>query len=167
MTPLRLTCFTAVSAVGRGLAATLDALEQQRSGLAPCSFETVDVDTHVGEVPGVDATVLPEALRGFNCRNNRLAQLTLTQDGFIDAVAASAKQWGPRRIGVFLGTSTSGMLETEFAYRGRDPKTGALGRRFRPAGAAPRRPGGGDVHGMLLECQGIRIRAAHDQRRHD
>jgi 3-oxoacyl-[acyl-carrier-protein] synthase I len=130
MTPLLLTSFTAVSSIGRGLAATLDALQRQRSGLAPCSFETVDIDTHVGEVPGVDATVLPEAVRGFNCRNNRLAQLTLMQDGFIDAVAASARQWGPRRVGVFLGTSTSGILETEFAYRTRDPNSGALPKEF-------------------------------------
>jgi hypothetical protein len=96
MTPLRLTSFTAVSAMGRGLAETLDALQQQRSGLAPCSFETVDIETHVGEVPGVDATVLPEALRGFNCRNNRLAQLGLMQDDFMAAVASSAKLIGVR-----------------------------------------------------------------------
>jgi 3-oxoacyl-[acyl-carrier-protein] synthase-1 len=126
MTQLRLTSFTAVSAMGRGRAETLDALQQQRSGLAPCTFETVDIETHIGEVPGVDATVLPEALRSFNCRNNRLALLALMQDDFMAAVAASAARWGPRRVGVFLGTSTSGMLETELAYRARDPATGAL-----------------------------------------
>jgi 3-oxoacyl-[acyl-carrier-protein] synthase-1 len=126
MTALHLTSFTAVSAMGCGLAETLNALEQQRSGLAPCAFETVDIETHIGEVPGVDATVLPEALRIFNCRNNRLAQLALMQDDFMAAVAASAAHWGPRRVGVFLGTSTSGMLETELAYRARTPATGAL-----------------------------------------
>jgi 3-oxoacyl-[acyl-carrier-protein] synthase-1 len=130
MIPLRLTCFTAVSAVGCGTAETLDSLEQQRSGLAPCAFETVDVETHVGEVPGVDATALPESLRGFSCRNNRLAQLGLMQDGFAAAVAASAGHWGPRRVGVFLGTSTSGILETELAYRARDPAAGALPKDF-------------------------------------
>ena len=130
MIPLRLTCFTAVSAVGCGTAETLDSLEQQRSGLAPCAFETVDVETHVGEVPGVDATALPESLRGFSCRNNRLAQLGLMQDGFAAAVAASAGHWGPRRVGVFLGTSTSGILETELAYRARDPAAGALPKEF-------------------------------------
>jgi len=130
MTPLRLTHFTAVSAVGRGLAETLDALEQQRSGLAPCAFETVDIETHIGEVPGVDATALPQALRGFNCRNNRLAQLALMQDGFTDAVATSADHWGPRRVGVFLGTSTAGILETELAYRARGSATGELPKDF-------------------------------------
>jgi 3-oxoacyl-[acyl-carrier-protein] synthase-1 len=130
MTPLRLTRFTAVSAVGCGLSATLASLEEQRSGLAPCAFETVDVETHVGEVPGVDSIVLPRALQSFNCRNNRLAQLGLMQDGFSEAVAASVAHWGPKRVGVFLGTSTSGILETELAYRSRVPATGALPKDF-------------------------------------
>jgi len=126
MTPLLLASFTAVSAVGRGLAATLAALEEQRSGLAYCAFETVEIQTHIGEVPGVDATPLPQRLRSFNCRNNRLAQLGLLQDGFAEAVARSAAHWGARRVGVFLGTSTSGILETELAYRARATATGAL-----------------------------------------
>ncbi|HSY08867.1 MAG TPA: beta-ketoacyl-[acyl-carrier-protein] synthase family protein [Steroidobacteraceae bacterium] len=126
MTPLRLTCFTAVSAVGRGLAETWDSMQRQRSGLAPCAFETVDVETHVGEVAGVDATALPEGLQRFNCRNNRLAQLGLVQDGFTEAVTTSARVWGPQRVGVFLGTSTAGILETELAYRRRGPASGAL-----------------------------------------
>jgi 3-oxoacyl-[acyl-carrier-protein] synthase I len=126
MTPLVLKRFTAVSAIGRGLAQTLDALEMKRSGLVPCAFETVDIETQVGEVPGVDATALPHALQAFNCRNNRLAQLGLAQDGFSEAVAQCAERWGRRRIGVFLGTSTAGMLQTELAYRDRDPATGAL-----------------------------------------
>jgi 3-oxoacyl-[acyl-carrier-protein] synthase I len=130
MIPLHLTHFTAVSAVGRGVAETLDSLEQQRSGLAPCAFETVDIETHIGEVAGVDATALPAALLRFNCRNNRLAHLGLMQDGFSDAVATIADHWGPRRVGVFLGTSTAGMLETELAYRTRGVAAGELPQDF-------------------------------------
>ncbi|MGZ5269881.1 MAG: beta-ketoacyl-[acyl-carrier-protein] synthase family protein, partial [Ramlibacter sp.] len=65
-------------------------------------------------------------LRAFDCRNNRLAQIALVQDGFEDSVRESAAQWGPSRVGVFLGTSTSGILSSEVAYRHRDPLTGAL-----------------------------------------
>ena len=39
---------------------------------------------------------------------------------------AAIARYGARRIGVFLGTSTSGILQTELAYRRRDPVTGAL-----------------------------------------
>lgn len=126
MTPVVLTHFTASSCIGVGLKQTLAALQEQSTGLAPCKFETVALDTHIGEVVGVDGQRLPERLAEFNCRNNRLAQLGLQQDGFAQAVAAAAHRWGTRRVGVFLGTSTAGILETELAYRRRDPGTGAL-----------------------------------------
>ncbi|MGO9513866.1 MAG: beta-ketoacyl-[acyl-carrier-protein] synthase family protein [Steroidobacteraceae bacterium] len=126
MRPLFLKEFTATSCIGRGLAQTLHSLAEQRSGLKICEFETVDLDTHVGEVAGVDAQRLPADLRRFDCRNNRLAELALRQDGFVEAAEETASRWGRRRVGVFIGTSTAGILETELAYRRRDPATGAL-----------------------------------------
>ncbi len=130
MKPLILTHFTATSCLGLGRAATLHALREQRSGLQRCTFETVDIPTYAGEVSGVDELVLPDALRPFDCRNNRLALLGLRQDGFLDAVQESVRRWGRRRIGVFLGTSTSGILQAELAYRRRDSTTGALPQDF-------------------------------------
>jgi 3-oxoacyl-[acyl-carrier-protein] synthase-1 len=130
MTPLLLSHFTATSCLGHGLAATLAALSAARSGLAPCRFESVVLDTQVGEVAQLDAVQLPANLRAYDCRNNRLAQLGLQQDGFQEAVRASARRWGPQRIGVLLGTSTAGILETELAYRTRDPDTGELPQNF-------------------------------------
>ena len=126
MNPLWLSHFTATSSIGRGLDQTLAALRQRRGGLAPCAFETVDLATFIGEVAGVDAVQLPAHLADFDCRNNRLALLGLTQDGFAEAVHAAIAKYGAQRIGVFLGTSTSGILQTELAYRRRDPVTGAL-----------------------------------------
>ncbi|HVS77509.1 MAG TPA: beta-ketoacyl-[acyl-carrier-protein] synthase family protein [Steroidobacteraceae bacterium] len=126
MRPLLISHLTATSCIGRGLGETAASLRAKRSGLGPCAFETVRLDTHVGEVPGVDEESLSAELSRFDCRNNRLAQLGLRQDGFMDAVRESAGRWGRRRIGLILGTSTSGMLATEIAYRGRDRATGAL-----------------------------------------
>ena len=126
MTELLLKEYTATSCVGHGRIATLEALLAQRGGLTPCTFERAEIDTWTGEVSGVDDQRLPAALHRFDCRNNRLAQLALRQDGFTEAVAQSVGRWGRRRIGVFLGTSTSGILQTELAYRRRDPTTGAL-----------------------------------------
>jgi 3-oxoacyl-[acyl-carrier-protein] synthase I len=125
-TPLRVTHFTATSCLGAGLPPMLAALAEARSGLTPCDFETVTLETQIGEVAGIDAVSLPRALRAFDCRNNRLAQLGLEQDGFHDAVEASAARWGRERIGVFIGTSTSGILETEIAYRAQAALDGAL-----------------------------------------
>jgi 3-oxoacyl-[acyl-carrier-protein] synthase I len=133
--PLVLSAFTASSCLGRGLGALRASLEAARSGLAPCAFETVELATCVGEVPGVDAAPLPGELREFECRNNRLAALGLREDGFDAAVRAAVRRHGPERIGVWLGTSTSGILETELAYRRRDPVSGALPGDFRYRGA--------------------------------
>ena len=126
MTPLLLKEFTASSCLGVGADATLHALIAQRSGLKRCEFESVNIDTYVGEVPDVDAQRLPANLQKFNCRNNRLAELALQQDGFLESVQAAACRWGRRRVGVFIGTSTSGILQTELAYRARDPDSGVL-----------------------------------------
>jgi 3-oxoacyl-[acyl-carrier-protein] synthase I len=126
MSPLLLAEYTATSSMGLGLSATLTGLMEQRSGLKPCEFETAKIDTHIGEVPGVDAQRLPADLRVFDCRNNRLAELALQQDGFFDSVQSAASRWGRRRVGVFIGTSTAGILQTELAYRARDPESGAL-----------------------------------------
>jgi len=85
MNPLVLERFTATSCIGTGLGPTLASLAAQRSGLAHCKFETVTIDTHIGEVSGVDAQPLPAQLRIFDCRNNRLAELALRQDGTVAA----------------------------------------------------------------------------------
>ena len=121
MTPLAITASTLTTALGAGREATLAALRAQRSGLAPVRFQNVPLATWTGEVDGVDAVLLPDGLADFECRNNRLAWLGLQHDGVLDAVADARARWGAGRIGVFLGTSTSGLLETELAYRRREP----------------------------------------------
>jgi 3-oxoacyl-[acyl-carrier-protein] synthase-1 len=101
-------------------------LRAGRSGLAHCDFLDVDLDTYVGRISGLEDRPVRADLAAYDCRNNRLAQLGLEQDNFIEAVAAARQRYGRDRIGVFLGTSTSGILDTELAYRQRDPVTGAL-----------------------------------------
>lgn len=126
MNTLWLSHFTATSAIGCGLDPTHTALRQQRGGLAPCAFDTVDLNTFVGEVAGVDSVRLPAHLADFDCRNNRLALLGLHQDGFMAAVETAIGRHGRRRVAVLLGTSTAGVLQSEQAYRRRDPATGVL-----------------------------------------
>ena len=92
------------------------------------------LDTCVGQIP--DAVLAPVRgdLSRFDSRNNRLAQLALRQDGFAAAAEQARRRFGPGRIGVFAATSTSGVLETELAYRRHDPHTGALPSDFEYAG---------------------------------
>ena len=125
MKALGITGSTLTTALGAGRAATLAELQAGRTGLAPARFMDVPLTTWTGEVADADTVVLPAALRDFDCRNNRLAWIGLQQDGFIGAVQRARQRWGAHRVGVFLGTSTSGLLQTELAYHRRGPD-GAL-----------------------------------------
>lgn len=133
MRPLAITHYSLVNCLGVGSEATLRALRERRSGLVPCDFEAVELDTYIGRVAGLDAQPMPPGLADYDCRNNRLAQLALEADGFAEAVASARRKHGAARVGVFAGTSTSGILAAELAYRRRDPKTGALPADFRYA----------------------------------
>ena len=124
--PLVLSELCLVTCLGAGQDATLSAIRTGRSGLSPCAFETVVLPTYVGEVAGVDSIRMCSDLSDFDCRNNRLAQMALEQDGFMRAVMVAREKYGRGRIGLFLGTSTSGILQTELAYRRRDKVTGKL-----------------------------------------
>jgi 3-oxoacyl-[acyl-carrier-protein] synthase-1 len=112
--------FTAVSAMGTGVDATRAALHARRGGLAPCDLPGMPEGIWVGRVPGLEEVVLPEALARYDCRNNRLAEVALRQDGFAEAVAEATARFGAPRVAVVLGTSTSGIAETEAAYARRD-----------------------------------------------
>ncbi len=133
MQPIYVSHYTLSTCLGSGKQANWDALMQGRTGLKPCVFETVVLPTFIGEVQGVDDITLPGHLSHHQCRNNQLAQLALEQDDFANAVRAAIATYGAGRVGVFLGTSTSGILSTELAYRQRDAATGALPGDFRYA----------------------------------
>ena len=126
MKPLAITDCTVVSALGHGRAATLAALQAGRTGLLKQDFETAALGTWLGVVAGADEVVLKPELQAHDCRNNRLAELALRADDFGSRVQRAARRWGAARVGVFLGTSTAGILQTEVAYRHRDADTGAL-----------------------------------------
>lgn len=115
-TPLALTAYTLTNALGHGIAASLSALCGCRSGLRPCDFEDVDFETWIGRVDGLESDPIVGPLRHYDCRNNRLARMALAQDGFERAVADAARRVGVSRVGIFVGTSTSGVRETEKAY---------------------------------------------------
>ena len=126
MRPLALSRFSLVTSLGVGGEAALTALRQGRSGLAPNSFAPAPLATYVGTVADVDDHPLVGDEAGFDCRNNRLAAMALEADGFSNAIAKARERYGADRIGVFVGTSTAGILQTELAYRRRAGATGAL-----------------------------------------
>ena len=119
MKPLAITSYTVTSAVGAGRDAHIGALRAERTGLTEQRFEDSTLACWIGAVAGLESVALPVELARFDCRNNRLAEVALAQDGFIEAIAAARAKYGARRVGVFIGTSTSGVRHTELAYRER------------------------------------------------
>jgi 3-oxoacyl-[acyl-carrier-protein] synthase-1 len=124
--PMQITGLAIASALGEGTAATVAALREGRSGLQRNDFLDSTLQTYIGRVAGLEAERLPASLAQFDCRSNRLAQAGLRQDGFEQRVANAAQRYGAHRVGVYIGTSSSGILEAELAFRHRDPETGAL-----------------------------------------
>ena len=120
MTPLHFKNFTTVNALGRGVGKTTQALRKRQTGLRPCNFENVEIDTYIGRVKGIEDILIPTGLEQFDCRNNRLAFLGLQQDAFHESVVETSRKYGATRIAVIVGTSTSGILEAEHAYQQRD-----------------------------------------------
>ncbi len=114
---MRVSAYTATSAIGRGRTATLAALRERRSGLRANDFGPAPVRSWIGRVEGVEAEPLPKAFEQWECRNNRLAWIGLQQDQFLSAVAGARARYGPARLAVLLGTSTSSIGATEEAYR--------------------------------------------------
>lgn len=131
MEPLYLSHYTLATCLGLGQAANWNAIAQQKTGLESCDFETISLPTYIGKIRGLEDIKLPERLSHHICRNNQLALTSLEQDHFNEHVFEAIKMHGKHRIGVFLGTSTSGILNTEIAYRHRDSVTGALPENFR------------------------------------
>lgn len=125
MPPLAVLNYSLTTALGAGRAAQVEALRAGRGGLAPQRFEHCGLEAWVGEVAGLDRP-LPTQWRSWDCRNNRLIELSLQQDGFMDAVSRLRARYGAARIGVFIGTSTAGVQQTERAYLLRDRNTDHL-----------------------------------------
>ncbi|TAN03794.1 MAG: beta-ketoacyl-ACP synthase [Rhodanobacteraceae bacterium] len=117
MEPLAITACSATSALGRGLAAHLEALRDGRGGLRANDFSSTPLDCLIGRVAGVEDTPLPAPLAHWDCRNNRLAWLGLQQDGLRDAIARVVTRHGASRVALIMGTSTASIGSTEDAYR--------------------------------------------------
>ena len=126
MNPLFATSLSLVSALGHGTAPAFDALRAGRGGLRRNDFLGSTLDTWIGRIEDIEADTAGVRSGDFpDYRMHRIARAALAADGFTDAVARARAEHGARRIGVFLGTSSAGMLQGELAYRSR-PGPGAL-----------------------------------------
>ncbi|MCF7970573.1 MAG: beta-ketoacyl-ACP synthase [Methylococcaceae bacterium] len=117
ITPVAITAYSALSASGLGCEALYQDLKANRSALAPLSLFNVPFPAYVGEIKQSLLSIRDE-LADYNCRNARVALTALNdeQGGVRAAVDVAKAKYGAHRVGVIIGTSTSGLYETEDAY---------------------------------------------------
>lgn len=118
-TALPVTAYTAVSNCGSGSRALYNGLLGGRSVLKKLNLFSVDFPTHVGEISEQLLPVLDSSLQAYSTRNARiaLAALNVEHDQLRENIKRVKQTYGAGRIGVVIGTSTSGIYETENAYR--------------------------------------------------
>ncbi|MGV8931690.1 MAG: beta-ketoacyl-[acyl-carrier-protein] synthase family protein [Luteimonas sp.] len=121
MPALAIRAYTATTALGGGRAAQARALHERRGGLRRNDFgsgaaQVQRLDTWIGRVDGLEDMPLPLAFATWECRNNRLAWLTLKHDAMLDEIAALRARHGAERVAIVLGTSTASIGDTEQAY---------------------------------------------------
>ncbi|MDY7800975.1 beta-ketoacyl-[acyl-carrier-protein] synthase family protein [Burkholderia stagnalis] len=111
-----------VNALGGNVDEIADAL---RDGVSPgMGHASADGgDAFAGRVLTPLDIAPPDALAHFDCRNNRLLLAALAQ--VASAVEAAVARYGPARVGVVIGTSTSGIRAAEEAFAHR-AATGAM-----------------------------------------
>lgn len=113
--PCELEAVGIVTALGAGVARNYARMiAGDVSGVVPRPGFVPGAELLVGEIRDA-LPELPEVHAGFRCRNNRLALLALNQ--IRHAVDAALWRFGPERVGVVVGTSTSGIAETGEAVR--------------------------------------------------
>src|SRR5882724_9075277 len=124
-------CFIDAVGIANALGEGRDAVREgllagDTSGMVLEEGWAPDGPVRVGRV-AAELPPLPPGDEHFDCRNNRLMLLALGQ--IRDAVARTLERVGPQRLGIVLGTSTSGIYEGEAAVAALQ-RGGALPPRF-------------------------------------
>ncbi|MCA8257003.1 beta-ketoacyl-[acyl-carrier-protein] synthase family protein [Burkholderia sp. AU31624] len=126
MNPTRVAVYLSAPGMINALGASTDDIaDALRAGIAPgmAAYPDAPGGGWVGRVRSALEVAPPASLAHFDCRNNRLLLAALAQ--IRASVDAAVARYGPRRIGVVIGTSTSGIQAAEQAFAQR-AATGAM-----------------------------------------
>ncbi|MHC5209633.1 MAG: beta-ketoacyl-ACP synthase [Planctomycetota bacterium] len=111
-TPLPVTGYANVNALGSTRAEILAALEEGRTGLLPPD-DSPGFETTLGAVR-TELPELPDEMHVWSTRMARMAALLVGQ--LEEPLRHARARWRPERIAVLLGTSTAGAETTEKAF---------------------------------------------------
>ena len=125
--PCRLAALGQVSALGRDAAGVFERLTAGDASRLTLNETLVpERSLWLGEVRDA-LPEIPAPLARFACRNNQLAQAAL--ESIAAEVQAAIARFGAARVGVVVGTSTSGVGDAENAIAHRE-RTGVLAHEF-------------------------------------
>ena len=127
--PLGVSAATIAHAGGHGTTSLWDAVDNGASSLRCNPLDWCDLPCWIGASPNVDDARLPATLQQWDCRVHRLSWMALQDAAFRQASDAAIARYGAHRVGVVVGTSTSGIRSTELAYATRR-ETGAWPAQF-------------------------------------
>jgi 3-oxoacyl-[acyl-carrier-protein] synthase-1 len=113
--PVAVTAYQCVSAAGDDVEALYSSLIANRSRLKPLRLFDIPLKTVVGEVTSPLPNIR-QSLKAYDCRNARLALKALNQGAFRSDLERAIARYGALRVGLVLGTSTSGIYDSENAY---------------------------------------------------
>lgn len=123
--PVYLHALGMVNALGNDVDSIVRALARREApGMG--SMPTRTGSAFVGRVSAALEWAPPAPLAHYDCRNNRLLLAALAQ--IRPAIDAARERFGAGRIGVVLGTSTSGIAAAEAAFAPRSPAAEAASR---------------------------------------
>jgi 3-oxoacyl-[acyl-carrier-protein] synthase I len=113
--PIKIQSFGAINALGSGCNEILASLKQGRSsGMQSYQNELLDKPFYCGVVDA-ELPRVPKQLAKFDCRNNQLILAALSE--IEQSIEQAKKRFQSSRIGVVMGTSTSGIKEAEIALK--------------------------------------------------
>lgn len=109
-----------ISSLGQNKEAHIKAFKSEKTGLSNYTHfhkRIPGINTFLGAVSNLENIPLPDSLKRYACRNNKLAWHALQENGFLSEVNQLIKKHGRHRIGLVVGTSTSGIAATEHIFR--------------------------------------------------
>ncbi|MCB9667129.1 MAG: beta-ketoacyl-ACP synthase [Myxococcales bacterium] len=107
-----ISAYALVNALGHTTREVLGNLKEGRSGLRTCEW-LLPFRTECGQLPPT-LPPLPQPLKALDSRTTRIAWAALVQ--IEGPIREAVERWGAARVGIVMGSSTAGMLETEHAY---------------------------------------------------
>lgn len=116
LTQLGIAASAVTHSIGTGVDLLWNFVSQKKSGLRKNDLDWCDLDCWIGKSPDVESILFPDELLSWDCRNHRLVWMAMQDVGLRNELSKQISKFGSKRVGIVLGTSTSGIRSTEIAY---------------------------------------------------